>query len=222
MRTIEAEAYVLSAVLALGAWSCAQHKEPPKPAPPRFSITRLDGGPLTRFKREHVKPVPDGVWLTSGITEAIPGTSVRRSFVILNGPACPVKVRAFGLGSSMVDYHEPPSLLYALDWAFKAQLPVTAWEAKAYAFDQMNRYLWTDEFANGTQGKDATGLELATEYKTDRVRVWTFQLADNLGRWLTSVVFVTVARTKEGSVWFCDKEALKSQIGRSRLRSLRN
>jgi hypothetical protein len=50
-----------------------------------------------------------------------------------------VAVSAFGLGSSMVDYHEPPSLLYALDWAFKAPSPVTAWEAKAYAFDQMNR-----------------------------------------------------------------------------------
>jgi hypothetical protein len=144
--------------------------------------------------------------------EAIPGTSVRRSFVILNDSACPVKVSIFGLGSSMVDYHEPPSLFYSLDWAFKAASPVTAWEAKAYAFDQFNRYLWTDEFANGTQGTDAAGLEVATEYKTSRVRRWTFQLADNLGRWLTSVVFVTAARTKDGKVWLCDKDALNSQI----------
>jgi hypothetical protein len=32
---------------------------------------------------------------------------------------------------------------------------------------------------------------------TDRVRWCTLQLADNLGKWATSVVFVTAARTKE-------------------------
>jgi hypothetical protein len=221
MKTIEGEAYAPSAVLALGAWSCSQPKKPPKPTPPRFSIAHLDGAPLTRYAPEGGKV----------LTEAIPGTSVRRSFVILNDPACPVKISAFGftmdyeesqysishshctLGEQLANSGDCPYLLYSLDWAFKAQSPVTAWEAKAYAFDQMNRYLWTDNFANGTHGKDATGLELGTEYKTDRLRWWTIQLADNLGKWVNSVVFVTAARTKDGKVWICDKEALKSQIG---------
>ena len=207
MKTKEGKAYVLSVVLALNVCSCSQPKKPaPKPTLPRFSITRLDGGTLTRYAPEGGKV----------LTEAIPGTSVRRSFVILNDPACPVKVGAFGFSMHDLDR---PNLLYSLDWAFKAQSPVTAWEAKAYAFDQMNRFLWADKFANGTRGKDATGLELASEYKTDRER-WLRWLAedqaaaaDNFGKWTTSVVFMTAARTKDGKVWFCDKEALKGQVG---------
>ena len=217
MKANQGKASVLSAVLALGA--CSQPKKPQSPIAPRFSITRLDGGPLTRYSHE-----------SKVLTEAIPGTSVRRSFVILNDAASPLKVSAFGFRMlydesqySMSNSHcgadeqlanpfRCPHLLYTIEWAFKAQSPVTAWEAKAYAFDQMNRYVWTDEFANGTRGKDATGLELATEYKSDRVRWWTIQLTDNLGRWLTSVVFVTAARTKDGKVWLCDKEAIKNQI----------
>jgi hypothetical protein len=220
MNARQGNAYVLSAALALYACSCEPKKA--KPKPPRFSIARLDGGQLTRIAI-HGK----------ALTEAIPGTSVRRSFVILNDATCPVKVSAFGL--SLHEYSFPhsdctaeeqraftydcPRLFYDLEWTFKAQSPVTAWEATAYAFDQMNRFLWADKFANGTRGKDATGLELATEYKTDRER-WLRWLAedqaaadDNFGKWTTSVVLVTAARTKDGRVWFCDKEALKSQIG---------
>ena len=217
--------YILSAaVLALCACSHSLPFEPKKPetkpTPPRFSITTLDAGPLTRYAPR-----------AKELTEAVPGTSVRRSFTILNDPASPVKISGFGLRmyddpsslystlyehctpeKQLADSFDCARLVYVLDWSFKAQSPVIAWEANSLAFDAMNRFLWANEFANGTRGKDATGLELGTEYKTDRIGWWSIGQTDNLGKWITSVVFMTSVRTKDGAVWLCDKEALKVQM----------
>src|SRR5579863_621401 len=189
---------LLGAVLALGGCSHPGPKpRETKSASPRFSVTRLDGGQLTRYAP-----------LAKELTETVPETSARRSFIILNDPASPVEISAFGLSM----YHDSSSwystfhqgctpekqiandftcarLLYSLDWSFKARSPVTAWEAKSYAFDAINRFLWADGFANGTRGQDATGLELGTAYKADRVGWWNIEHTDNLGKWITSVVF---------------------------------
>jgi len=75
-----------------------------------------------------------------------------------------------------------------------------AQSAGARPEDRQGQPVWHPIYAVASMGrraKDATGLELGTEYMTDRVRWCTLQLADNLGKWATSVVFVTAARTKE-------------------------
>lgn len=212
----------LSFVLALIACSCSVPKQPePKPVSPRFSTIRLDGGLLTRYA-PHARE----------LTEVVPGTATRRSFIILNDPACPVEISAFGLTMNpdlslkynssfresctpekqLANDFECARLMFSIDWSFKAKSPVAAWEAMSFAFDAFNRFLWTNGFANGTRGKDATGLELAMTYKTGRLWWWDTDRTDNLGKWITSIVFMTSVRAKDGTVWTCDKNALKDQI----------
>jgi len=85
-------AYILSAVLALAACSRSEPKgaeTAPRSEPSegkqnrlrRDSITKLDGGQLTRYAPS-----------AKELTEAAPGTSARRSLIVLNDPASPVEI----------------------------------------------------------------------------------------------------------------------------------
>jgi hypothetical protein len=51
-----------------------------------------------------------------------------------------------------------------------------------------------------------------TAYKIDRIFWWNSEHTDNLAKWITSVLFVGSARTKDGAVWRCDKHALQEQM----------
>jgi hypothetical protein len=158
----------------------------------------------------------------------VAGTSLRRAFIILNDPASPVEIRAFGFYTSDTLLSSRPctpaeqlanpmdwrcaKLTYVLNWSLRARASVAAWEVHNSVFDVMNRFLWTDKNANNVRGSDAADLEAGTEHKTDRVSWWNSSQTDNLSKWVTSVLFVGSARTKDGTVWRCDKESLQAQM----------
>lgn len=210
--------YVLIAVLALIACSCSRPSQPERretsAAPPRFCITRLDGGLLTTYD--------PGV---KGLTKPVLGTSIRRSFVILNDATCPTQISAFGLRTwdelslrpctpakqlaNPMDF-DCAKLLYILNWSLKARSSVAVWGVHNSVFDAMNRFLWDNKAGN--EGRENDGVEPGVEHKTDRVSWWNSTETPDLGKWVTSVLFVGAARTKDGAVWLCDKEALKAQI----------
>jgi len=204
-------------VLTLGACSHSQSTAPQKkpeyqPSPPEFSITRIDGGQLTRYA--------PGV---KGLTTPVAGTSLHRTFIILNDPASPIEIVSFGfhtsdeLLSSRPCMPEKPEswscakLTYVLQWSLKARSAVTAWEVHNLVFDAMNRFLWDDKIVNNTRGDDAS-IEAGAEHKTDRVAWWNSSETGKLSEWVTSLLVVGAVRTKENIIWNCNRSGLQSQM----------
>jgi hypothetical protein len=187
-----------------------------KPTAERFSVTKLDGGPLTTYA--------PGM---KGLMKPVLGTSLRRTFIILNDPDSPIEIVTWfsyrwGSPTSTV-LHAAEQLadptnwrcatfLYDYDWSIKARTPVAAWEIHNAEFDAVNHYLWDHDMLSNTQGSDAGGLDPGKEQKTGRVWWWNSSQTANLGKWLTSVAFVDSVRTKDGKIWRCGKEGLVAQM----------
>lgn len=207
---------VLSILLLFGACSRPQ---PAGVKPSRFSVTKLNGGPLTTYAPGNKKLVKE-----------VPGSSIRRTFIILNDPASPIEITSFGFHVDNSLLSSYPSdctpavqlanpmdwrcakLMYIVDWSIKTRASIAAWEVHNSVFDEMNRFLWDAKTANDARGSDAAGLEAGTEHKTDRVSWWNSTQTNNLGKWVTSVLYVGSVRTKDGKVWRCDEESLRAQI----------
>ena len=211
---------ILSVIFAFGSCSYSTpqgQKSNSKPANPHFTVAKLDGGPLTAYA--------PGI---NGLTKPVAGISLRRTFIILNDPGSPIEIRTFGFYTSdelLSSRPCPPAeqltnpmdwncakLVYVLNWTLRAQASVVAWELHNSVFDVMNRFLWTNKSAYYAQGRDARGLEPGTEHKTDRVLWWTSGQTANLSKWVTSIVYVAAVRTKDGSGWRFDKDALRAQM----------
>lgn len=186
-------------------------KQESKTAISRFRVSLLDGGPLTEY-------VPS----SKTLSRAVAGTSLRRSYIILNDPACPIEISGFtfrpdkNLVSSggfctpegkSSDSWDCAKFVYGLYWSLKPQSSVTAWEAYNFVFDAMNRFLWTDTGESGP-----VDMNPGTEYNIDRVAWWDSTHTSNLAKWLTSVVLIGSVRRKDGGVWRCDKEGLLVQM----------
>jgi hypothetical protein len=129
----------------------------------------LDGGPLTTY-------APG----TKSLTKQVVGTSLHRTFIILNDPNSLVEIGAFGLDMSDQTLSLQPcsaaeqltnpmswncaELTYVLTWSLKSRSSVSAWEVHNSLYDVMKRYLWTNKAANDAQGSDAGGLEPGSEH----------------------------------------------------------
>jgi hypothetical protein len=189
-------------------------KQESKTAISRFHVSRLDGGPLTEY-------VPS----SKTLSRVVSGTSLRRSYIILNDPACPIEISSFTFrpdknlvssgsfctpeGKASKSW-ECAKFVYGLYWSFKPQASVTAWEAHNFVFDAMNRFLWTDTTGGAERG--AADMNPGTEYKIDRVAWWDSAHTNNLAKWITSVVLVGSVRKKDGVIWLWDKEGLRVQM----------
>jgi hypothetical protein len=181
-----------------------RQKHEKAPAIPKLTVTTVDGGPLTMYD-DHVK----------GRTKPVRDTTLRRSFVILNDPTCPVQVTSFSLRT------EDPGrtweelgyrLAYIDTLALMPHSSVTAWEIHDIAFDAMNRYLWADAINNEARTGDTKQLEPGVEHRTERWSAWKANDTDKLSTWITSILFVSTIRTADGKVWVYDKDALRLQM----------
>jgi hypothetical protein len=183
--------------------------------PPKLLLTRFDGGLLTEYApnvKNAAKPVS--------------GSSLRRSYIIVNDPDCPIEIGSFSFRTEAMQPsascpsakqlndgygpYECGKLLYVLEWSLKARSPVTAWETYNSVFDAMNRFLWTD--TSLAEGRATRDMNPGKEFKMDRIFWWGSAHTDNLAKWITSVLFVGSARMKDGTVWRCDNHTLQAQM----------
>jgi hypothetical protein len=179
---------------------------------------KIDGGPLTTY-----------AYNAKGRTKPVTGTSLHRTFYVLNDSHSPMQIRAFDFTTKELTFNDhscslapdPRSLLcgrlmYDLKWTYDAKAAVLAWEFQNSVFDVMNRFLWDDTSSvdpqQRTQGIEAAVLEPGRAYEFDRAFWWNAQETRKLGEWVTSVVYVRAVRTKEGKVWNFDKDGLRDQI----------
>jgi hypothetical protein len=180
-------------------------------------MTRIDGGPLTKYA--------PGI---KGLTKPVAGTSLHRALIILNDSTSPIEISNFGFHTSDELLSSEPctpaeqlanstgwncaKLTYVLRWSLKARAAVTVWEVHNLVFDAMNRFLWDDKITNNARSGDDAGIEAGMEHKTDRVAWWNASQTGKLSEWVTSVLIVGAARTKENTIWTCDKPGLQSQM----------
>jgi hypothetical protein len=137
---------------------------------------------------------------------------LRRSFIILNDPNCPLQITSFGLRTEqpdrLLENFAKARLVYVIHWGLMPRSLIAAWEVRNIVFDPLNRFVIDNHAGPG----DAEPLAAGEEYETDRIGWWKSEQTDQLGRWLTSIVFVTTIRTGEGKVWSYDKQALRSAM----------
>lgn len=185
--------------------SCQQTKKESPATAPRFTLTKLDGGPLTRFDPS-----------APGRTKQVPDTSLHRSFVILNDSNFPLQITSFGFRAEepdrMITELTNARLAYVFDWSLRPRISITAWEVHDVRFDLLNRFLDDHINDNAVRTGDTKQLTAGEEYKTNRMNWSKSEETDQLGRWLTSILFVSAIRTADGKVWSCDKSALTAQI----------
>jgi hypothetical protein len=190
-----------------GTLLCSCQKPSPQEHEPStpITVTKVDGGPLTVYD-----------YSAKGRTKAVTGTTLRRSFVILNDPNCPLEITSFGLrtedpGRTMEDATSA-RLAYVLHWHLRSRASITAWEVQNLVFDTLNRFVTGIVDTNEARTGDTKQLGAGEDYETDREGWWKSPQTDQLGRWLTSVVFVTAIRTEDGKVWSSNKQSLVAKM----------
>jgi hypothetical protein len=200
-------ALVITVAFLCSCQRLAPQKQDQSPTLPRIAVAKLDGGPLTTYDYD-----------AKGRTKPVGDTSLRRSFIILNDPNCPLQITSFGFRTEASDRTleevTGARLTYLVDFSLMPRSSITAWELHDLVFDTLNRFLWREIESNEARTGDTKQLQAGGEHKTIRESWWKSAQTDRLGKWLTSIVFVTNIRAADGKIWSCDRDALKAQMTR--------
>lgn len=105
-------------------------------------------------------------------------------------------------------------LMYLLDWSLTPKASITFWEVHSIFYDAMNRFAWIETNNNAPRAGESKELQPGVVHQTSRMSWWKLRETENLGRWVSCVVFVGAARMKDGAVWSYDKSALVPEMNR--------
>jgi len=200
---------LVSALSAAGAFlcSCGQKAAERRAASAdKITATRLDGGPVTIFE-----------YGVKGRTREIQGSSLRRTYVLLNDPTCPVQIKSFSLSTQapepLIEQTVERPLARISRWTLISRERVVEWETETVIFDAFNRFV--SHFTNGNPPRSGANKDLSPgeDAKTDLFSWITKDEAVQLGDWITSLHFVTNVRTADGKVWSYDAPRIRTGAG---------
>jgi len=171
----------------------------------KLHVSKLDGGKLTGYD-----------WDSVGGVKEIAGTSIRRTFFLVNDPTCPIEITAFGFhvtkAEPILRQIKDATLRYDLRWTLTPRTSVAQWEAHNLTFDSMNRFLWRDTNGNGPETGEAGDLPALRPHSAARVHWWTTGQTGHLGKWVTSILYIGKTRTTAGDVWVADNAKLLAEV----------
>ncbi len=159
-----------------------------------IKVTTLDGGSVVTE-------------LTYGI-KVNRGSSLRRTWVVLNDPRSPVQLKGVGV---LTRYKSNGGYSYIPTGSLSAREAISAIEVRFLLFDVFGEHIKT------LSGDEVTEILANKPFKVEEIGSWRAWESD-VSALLTVVAFVGHVRTKTGTIWRYNSGAIEKELNKIRLK----
>lgn len=127
------------------------------------------------------------------------GSSLKRSWIILNDTNSPLQLDQVGINSA----HSDSEYRFRAKGNLVAREPITGYKIHHVLYDIFGDHIKT---LNDTEVSDFAGTKELNKYAS-----W-YASENQVSEYLVCVSFVTTVRTLKGVIWHCDFKAIKEQL----------
>ena len=159
-----------------------------------IKVTTLDGGSVVTE-------------LTYGI-KVNRGSSLRRTWVVLNDPRSPVQLKGVGV---LTRYKSNGGYSYIPTGSLSAREAISAIEVRFLLFDVFGEHI------KPLSGDEVTEILANKPFKVGEIGSWRAWESD-VSALLTVVAFVGHVRTKTGTIWRYNSGAIEKELNKIRLK----
>lgn len=151
----------------------------------------------------------DGGSVTIGIIDLNKGSSLRRWWVVLNDPSCPIQLENAGIETTYNErFH---NCEFRATGSAKASKAVRAFEVRFVLYDVFGDYMTT------LAATEVTDLASGATYSFRDVS-WNAPMS-HASQLLKVVAFVARVRTEDSTIWRFDAKVISDELARIRLKA---
>jgi hypothetical protein len=137
-------------------------------------------------------------------------SSLRRSWIVLNGSSCPVQLNKAGIKTAYGYWGGTEQYWFSLDGGANIKQKIQAVEITCMLFDIFGEHLRTLSLTAVEDVETTDSYKLGGRWLAGE---------NDVSHFLTSVVFVTSVRTSEGKIWRFDQKAVFDELARTQLKA---
>ena len=156
----------------------------------QLTLTKTDGGSV--------------VTKLEGSLKVNDGSSLRRDYITINDPTCPLQLNTIGVETSYRD----PGYVFKPSGTFQVTEPIVAYEVHHVLYDVFGEHMKT---LSNQEVIDVEGKGTFSVYST-----W-YASEDNVEGYLICVSYVANVRTKSGKIWRYSYRDIKGQLDKLKI-----
>jgi hypothetical protein len=136
-------------------------------------------------------------------------SSLRRTWIVLNDPSCPIQISDAGIQTTYVE--DDNGYRFRPTGSAKTSKPVRAFEVRYLLYDVFGEHLRT------LSSTEVTDLSAGDIFSLSQSGSW-YAPENDVSELLTVVVFVAQVRGDDGKIWRFDQKAIVDELGRIQLK----